>query len=172
LKNKLIMAKNILFALITLVALTACDNKKSYGVEDYPTVNYAGTAGSWQLTSLDGEPLDATATAYAYMRMERRVADDTEGAVEWRAFRTYSTLSSAQTIERTGLYILKTDERGRATIEGMYDFHGYWQKDFYYIALTDNGNTMTWTACDDPNNVIVYTRVTDAFLDGVIAKMP
>jgi len=171
------MAKNILLALVALVALmasTACGDKKNYGVEDYPTVNYAGTAGSWQLISIDGEPVGggaSDATAYAYLRMERRVADDSAGAVEWRAFRTYSTLSSSQAIEKTGLYILKTDERGRATIEGMYDFHGYWQKEFYYIALTDNGDTMTWTAGNDPGNVIVYSRVADSLLDSVIDKI-
>jgi hypothetical protein len=146
--------------------LTACnDNDKGrQGVEEYPEVGYANTAGSWKQLSLDGEPLNEN--TYAYLRMERRMIEDSD--VGWRAFQTYSTLSSAQPIKKTGLYILKKDARGRATIEGVYDYHGYWQKTFYYISVSDDNNTMTWTANDDPSNVAVYTRVDDNTLDEII----
>jgi hypothetical protein len=144
----------------------ACGDNNDPGIEEYPEVGYANTAGSWRLTSLDGVPLDGD--VYAYIRMERRMIEDSDAG--WRAFQTYSTLSTAQPIKKTGLYILKKDEVGRSTIEGVYDYHGYWQKEFYYITVGDDG-TMTWTANDDPSDVAVYTRVSDAQLDELIKDL-
>jgi hypothetical protein len=153
-----------LFA-VALSTLVACDDK-NYGGEEYPPVGYSNMAGSWKMSVLEGKSLEGN--VYAYMRMERRMIEDSD--VGWRAFQTYSTLSTAQPIEKTGRYILKTDDLGRTMVEGQYDDFGYWQKDFYYVSMRD-ADTMVWTANDDPENVTVYNRVEASVLDEIISQI-
>jgi hypothetical protein len=153
-----------LTALTALTALTGCDDKKNYG-EAIPVVTYNDVAGSWKLVSLDGNEINPN--VYAYLRMESRAIED--DPVGWRAYQTYSTLGSAQPVEKTGTYILKKDTRDRATIEGLYDNFGYWQQDYYLIAV--NGDIMTWTGGNDDTHVAIYQRVDASVIDAIISQI-
>lgn len=153
------MRRIVNILIVVALSMMSCNDKPTgYGGNE-PVVPYAYVAGTWQLTHLEGQPLDDG--VYAYMVMERRAMEQhgTPNSVGWRAYQLYTNLQSAYPIVSTGLYMLDKDDNDRARIEGLWDneFGYYWLGDYYFVSV--NGDTMTWVDVDDATNNRVFTRV-------------
>lgn len=138
------LCKTLLILSLTLGFMHSCDKDHSYVDDRTPEISVLAIAGNWQMTRWNGEELTGR---YSYI-----VLDASE-----RTFIQYHNFDSAYPRMSTGEFRLKYDNMEEVNIiSGFYDYaSGYWNSS--YIVTLDR-DTMTWTACDDPTDIMVFER--------------
>lgn len=143
----------MVFALL-VGGVCSCSDDDNISPDSSLSVTYANVAGTWQLTSWNGEAVSDD--VYFYMIL-KRPASTTANVSTWREFIMYQNLDSATSRELTGYYYLTTDDDDNAIVEGLYDYgSGLWNN-YYYIQDLQS-DTMIWVVVGDATDVSVYTR--------------
>ena len=128
---------NRLVAALVVVATTliaGCEKPAPQPAVEQIPVTYSALDGCWQMTMWQGAPL-AEGT-FVYIDFDRA----THTYVMW------DNINSMYMVDSTGSFAIATEEDGRYTLSGTYDYgKGDWSND-YSVTLSDGGNTMQWRA--------------------------
>lgn len=126
---------NRLFATLIFVAtltMAGCEKPAPIPTEKPIPVTYAALDGCWQLTMWQGASI--AEDTYLYIEFDRAT----------HTYAMWDNIDSMYAVENTGSFTITTEEDGRYTLSGYYDYgKGDWSSD-YYIELFNQGNRMQW----------------------------
>lgn len=107
-------------------------------------MTYNSIAGCWQLSHLQGVPLNEQ--THLYIEFERKEP----------RFVMWDNLNSMYTVQSTGTYTITEQEDGGYTLSGTYDNGvGAWSNE-YSVSLTDQGARMLWHSSGE---VLDFVRI-------------
>ena len=154
--EKMMKMKNILLILAALAAvltLFSCQKDHSWSDDSDPKLSYNQILGSWQLSVWNGNDMTGSDT-WCYLELK------SDREIEKMVFRLYQNLSTAEPVDRTGIFELEYDEDLRCNlVSGRYDHeYGFWADD-YIVRLLDK-DTMEWRPLKSSSeDVSIYRRI-------------
>ena len=145
---------NLFTLFLMAVALASCsDDNDDVLAESSLEVNYANVSGIWQLTSWNGDKMDAD-SRYYYISFDR---SETNGE---RNYKIHTNLNSFVSQRISGSFELSKNEDLADIISGVYhytlDTNDAWAHRYAVVELSET--TMKWIALDDASEVRIYTR--------------
>lgn len=139
---------NLTLLLLFLVTMTSCDKPAPLPQEESIAVSYDSIAGCWELSDLQGVPLDENTHLYIYLNYEG-------------TFEMWDNLDSMYLRKTTGCYSITTEEDGTYTISGSYDNGvGKWSND-YRVTLSNEGLGMEWQSRGDIHEIMKFVFLGD-----------
>ena len=142
--------------ILALLTVTGCEKDPIKSTNELD-VSFTNVAGTWQLMSINGTPLDES--LYVYITFIRKD----------HLFEMYQNLDSFSARKITGEFNIQEDAEFGAIIRGKYD-HGTGEWEHRYIVSSLTREQMIWTAKDN-GEITVYKRV-NAIPDDIANDYP
>ena len=139
---------NLTLLLIFSLAMSNCERPAPLPQEEGIAVTYDSIAGCWELSHLQGSPLNEDTHLYIYLYFEG-------------TFEMWDNLDSMYLRKTTGSYSITAKEDGTYTLSGSYDNGvGKWSND-YRVELTNEGLGMKWYSLGESTEVMEFDFLGD-----------
>jgi hypothetical protein len=134
-------------AVVAATLMAGCEKPAPIPTEEHIPVTYDEIYDCWQMTMWQGKPI--AEDTYLYIEFN----GDTRTYVMW------DNINSMYAVKSTGTFTI-TEEDGRYTLSGTYDYgKGDWSQE-YYVELLNKSNILQWRA-KGANEVFDFQRIGD-----------